>query len=201
MKIRPAVCVVEFKKRLGSMGYEVEVLPSPRRLSLVAVNDKVRPRFKLEFSPGSSVEVRDADAQERAALVSLVDPAGDFGSGFYILGTDDAALFSRQCYGLGGLFYGDLAHGPTTLAEAFEMITPEPVRQSRREGVKVLRQGDIWFVPLALDGEADIEGTRHRAERLERAHAPLVMGWIRHPEHKPLFLDRPHWAYRSGIGD
>ena len=79
--------------------------------------------------------------------------------------------------------------GPSveTIDEALDYLKPAAVKRAEAEGKKVLRQGDIYFVPAKRPNYADLAGTRHEVRD----------GVVYHPEHGTLILPGPHRAYRQ----
>jgi hypothetical protein len=75
----------------------------------------------------------------------------------------------------------------TSVAEALESLMPVAVRRAENLGVRVYRQGDMYFVPSRRADYRALEGTRHE----------VVNGVVVHPEHKPLHLPGPCKAYRQ----
>jgi hypothetical protein len=110
-----------------------------------------------------------------------------------------------------------------TLSEAFESMKPKEVTEAEKRGLKVLRQGEYFFIPTqitdkhldkgslrtvqngiytTLDDQERIyrifpeiaEGSRHTATRVGKiSEITLVKGVIRHPEHRALKLDKNVW--------
>ncbi len=195
-RIEPS-CVERLRRSLARCGLALAVEDSPRRVGLRAVNQG-EPRLILQYSPGSVVEVRDALPKERLVLVELAERPGL--ESCVLAGQDESQLFALP-----------LAERAPTVLAALESIVPAAVRRARAKGLKVLRQGDIWFVPVEPAQGGAIMGTRHSAERIEGTledpqpltpwNGPVVSGWISHPEHAALHLDRPHWAFRNRFGD
>jgi len=79
--------------------------------------------------------------------------------------------------------------GPSvrTIDEALDYIMPAAVRRAQAAGVKVLRQGDVYFVPARRGDYSALAGTRHEVRD----------GVVYHPEHGTLALPGPHRAYRQ----
>lgn len=60
-------------------------------------------------------------------------------------------------------FFAELPRGakPTTVAEAYEALKPDPVRLAEQMGRPIFRQGDIFGVPTRLDRKAlKVQGAR-----------------------------------------
>jgi len=74
-----------------------------------------------------------------------------------------------------------------SVAEALESLKPAAVRRAENLGVRVYRQGDLYFVPSRRPDYRALEGTRHE----------VVNGVVVHPEHAPLPLPGPCKAYRQ----
>jgi hypothetical protein len=83
--------------------------------------------------------------------------------------------------------------GPTvsSVEEALDYIKPAAVRKAETAGKRVLRQGDIYFVPSRKANFEALIGTRHQYEPQE--------GIVIHPEHSTLKLVGPHRAYRQMV--
>ena len=91
--------------------------------------------------PLSTIANQIASVNELVATLKFIDRSDEgrlfrIGDRHFINGTDE-----------GQQFLAELTGPANTVAEAFELMKPEMVREAEARGVKVLRQGDIFFVP------------------------------------------------------
>jgi hypothetical protein len=103
---------------------------------------------------------------------------------------------------------------PQTVKEAYEMLKPESVKQAEKAGVKVKRQGDMFFIRMKgwQPDEVDevrahnqyLHDSNHLAEEVvwkgkHGSRLTYVRGVIAHrpsgrrPDHANLNLGRTHW--------
>jgi len=50
-----------------------------------------------------------------------------------------------------GYFLSELPHKPRNIAQAYEMLKPQAVKDAEKKGLKIIRQGDIFAIPTDLD--------------------------------------------------
>lgn len=104
----------------------------------------------------------------------------------------------RKCAGL-VLFdedaqeYRFLRIGPDieTVEDALEYIKPAAVKKAGRNGLRVRRQGDMYFVPQRTWNLSALRGSNHE---------PVILGnrrIILHETHPDLVLETPHRAYQQ----
>lgn len=107
-------------------------------------------------------------------------------------------------------FFCELPPGaePTTVAEAYEALKPESVKIAEEQKLKVIRQGDMFFIRQKKfkpdsdntpTGADFLLGTNHMAQQtLREGRLLYVRGYIKHkprgrrPDHAPIRLGR-HW--------
>lgn len=103
---------------------------------------------------------------------------------------------------------------PQTVKEAYEMLKPESVKQAEQAGMKVVRQGDMFFIRMkgwqpdekdeVRTKDAFIHNSNHRVEDViwkggRGSALTYVRGVVTHdpagrrPDHAPLNLGRKHW--------
>lgn len=77
-----------------------------------------------------------------------------------------------------------------TVKEALVWLTPSQVRKAKQKGKRVERQGDIYFVPLAIsDNDFDVlQQSRHQPVYVpHHPKGPSIV--ITHPQHPDVRLD------------
>ena len=108
---------------------------------------------------------------------------------YYLSGFDHAE--SRPLY-----FFAELPRGakPTTVAEAYEVLKPDPVKLAEQMGRPIFRQGDIFGVPTTLDRKV-LKAQGARIERRTQAKLELspIMREIQ-PANLPYVLGTNHTA-------
>lgn len=179
-------------------GYGFALRPSAWGTDILVESVGAGQRFVLRFSPGSEAVVLDTDAAQELALVWLSQAPKGYGH-VYLLGRDEGFLFRQQ---VRWLHLCDARN--MNVAKAIDILTPSEVRDARARGLKVVRQGDIWFIPLVQEaGSAPLYETRHEAEKVTQlpGGGVLASGWVRHPQHRAVYLDAPHLVCRSEVGD
>ncbi len=72
----------------------------------------------------------------------------------------------------------------STIAEAIDYLTPAEVKKAAKNGRKIKRQGDFFFIEMKKKSNLTaLKGTRHIFEN----------GKVKHPEHKILNLGTGAW--------
>lgn len=93
-------------------------------------------------------------------------------------------------------FFAELPRGakPTTVAEAYEALKPDPVKLAEQMNRPIFRQGDIFGVPMAMDRKA-LKALGARIERRRMAELELspVMREVK-PANLPYVLHTNHTA-------
>jgi hypothetical protein len=137
---------------------------------------------------GDLREIADYNSQKRMALVR-VNGWGNYSSRY--------GAFLRKAglvlYDSDSSAYRFLRVGPDieTIDEALEYIKPAAVKRAESSGKRVLRQGDIYFIPQKTWNLRALDGTNHQpVEENEQ----II---IRHPTHSDLILESPHKAVRQ----
>lgn len=89
------------------------------------------------------------------------------------------------------------------VAEALEYLKPVEVKRAEEKGLKTVRQGDWYFVPVArhITGEVvtflSLDDDHVADQAIHLRTVIYVRGWIKHDEHKSVLLTAWHKAIRN----
>jgi len=130
---------------------------------------------------------------ERVALIEMRKYGDLYGSGMwhYLVGVDGAA------------FVAQVPNTIDSLAEALEYLKPVEVKRAEEAGLKVQRQGDWYFVPLARTPRGEVELNQAldddhiAAISIRTKTVTYVQGAVAHGQHPPVYLDTWHKAIRN----
>jgi hypothetical protein len=89
--------------------------------------------------------------------------------GYFLSGFDETARAWN-----GGYFLSRLPKKPSSLAHAFEILKPEPVKRAIAKGIKVRRQGDIFYIP---DEKMTTRKLGRKGTRLPEMYQKPLIGW------------------------
>lgn len=80
-----------------------------------------------------------------------------------------------------------------SIGDALDWLTPAPVRKAKQIGKPVVRQGDMYFVPLSIPAHdmRAIMGTRHRIKGFDEANTIAHLEKIQHNYHAALQIEHP----------
>jgi len=100
------------------------------------------------------------------------------GTRYFISGFDETANLTNH----DGYFLSELPAKPRNMAHAYEMLKPQEVKRAEKNGLKVLRQGDIFAIPTILDTrKLKRIGVYDKSERVDRYYWGTVYTAIEFP--------------------
>ena len=143
---------------------------------------------------GQNLYVIDAYCQEKMALIEVRKYGDLYGAGHWMYLTGINSIHAWIC------------QVPVTLEsviEAVEYLKPAAVKHAEEAGLKVVRQGDWFFIPVSKPGH----GTSVVNHPLDDDHfvdlmvcgrsANWVVGEVCHDQQATIFLDTWHKAIRN----
>lgn len=124
-------------------------------------------------------EYRDFDPKREMVLIT-VGKKSFYGQSLrgarertWLVGRDEGQVWSHRVY-----------NSHHTIDEALAFIKPAEVKQFKKEGRQVIRQGDVYFVQMIQQSNFEaLEGTRHNV--VQESDETVA---ITHPEHENLEL-------------